>query len=46
MIKKIINKIRRFLTKIELYFTGHWTLCGECKRFSPPGYCCPYCKDK
>ena len=36
------KKIEYYLRKIELFFTGHWTLCGNCNRFSPQKYC-PYC---
>lgn len=49
MFKNLLRKIDSYLKKIELKYTGHWTLCGNCNRFSPPpknikhvDYC-PYC---
>jgi hypothetical protein len=39
---RAVNWFIRLLTRIDLYFTGHYTYCDGCKRFSP-GTFCPYC---
>ncbi len=49
MFKNWLRKFDYYLGKFERLLTGHWTLCGNCNRFSPPpknpkyvDYC-PYC---
>ncbi len=39
---RILYLWRRFWRSIDLAFTGHWTYCAGCKRFSPQDYC-PHC---
>jgi hypothetical protein len=43
MLKGWLRKIDSYLIKIELKYTGHWTLCGSCNRFSPPKEPVDYC---
>lgn len=36
---RLRRKLRRLWWRIELYFTGHWTLCGDCGYWSSGTYC-------
>lgn len=34
-----IDFLRRWIIKVDLWQSGHYTMCGRCYRYSPRWYC-------